>query len=394
MGSSIEIGWFMKSVLMALFILILFALPAFAADVKNELVRQEGNRVVFSFDVAGQEAETDVEITLTINGKTYKAKDLHLEGDYGKVKPASGKRIYWNVLQDFPWGYTGNLDWEIKAGGGGTIEGMVFVKGGCFEMGCGNWTSDCYDDEKPVHEVCVEDFYMGRYEVTVGEFRKFVNETSYKTDAEKEGGCYVWTGSEWSKKNGTSWGNPGFAPTERDPVVCVSWNDANQYFKWLNKGSSTSKYRLPTEEEWEYAARSGGKKVKYAWGNGDPYINGRKAANIADEFSKKKFNWSPIWEGYDDGYAYTAPVGSFAPNELGLYDMTGNVWEWCSDWYGEDYYGKSPKHNPKGPGSGSDRVLRGGSWGDNPRSVRASGRNGGDPGGRDNGSGFRCSRTQ
>jgi formylglycine-generating enzyme required for sulfatase activity len=241
------------------------------------------------------------------------------------------------------------------------VNGMdfVWVSKGCFEMGCGDWTSDCTDREKPVHEVCVDGFWMGKYEVTVGQFQKFVNETSYRTEAEKGDGCFVFTGKEWKKESDKNWRNPGFSQNDNHPVVCVSHNDAVEYIKWLSE-KSKKRYRLPTEAEWEYAARSRGKKVKYSWGDGDP------SGNVADESLKRRypeFPW-PIWTGYDDGYANTAPVGIYKPNDFGLYDMTGNVWEWCQDWYGENYYKNSPKNNPKGPDSGQYRVLRGGSWKD------------------------------
>jgi formylglycine-generating enzyme required for sulfatase activity len=250
---------------------------------------------------------------------------------------------------------------------------LVFVKGGCFQMG--DAFGDGFSWEKPVHEVCVDDFSLGKHEVTIGQFKRFVNATNYRTEAEKGDGCYVWTGSKWELDRSKNWQNPGFYQTDTHPVVCVSWNDTQEFISWLNRQSS-KQYRLPTEAEWEYAARSGGKKYKYSWGNGQP------SGNIADESSKRQFNWSPIWDGYDDGYIYTAPVGNYRPNELELYDMTGNVWERVSDWYGEKYYANSPKDNPKGPSSGTYRVLRGGGWSSEPRYVRAANRGGVDPVGR------------
>lgn len=236
------------------------------------------------------------------------------------------------------------------------ITGMefVFVKGGCYWMG--DTFGDGLDNEKPVHEVCVDDFWMGKYEVTVGEFRKFVNETGYRTDAEKGEGCVnlVIGGNEkWISLN---WNNPGFAHDDRHPIVCVSWNDANAFIEWQKMKTGKS-YRLPTEAEWEYAARSGGKKYKYSWGNGSP------SGNILDESFKKAFPESPsIWGGYDDGFVYTAPVGTYRPNEIGLYDMSGNVLEWSQDWYGGDYYKNSPRNNPQGPSSGEQFVVRGDCW--------------------------------
>ncbi len=259
-------------------------------------------------------------------------------------------------------------------------EDMVFVKGGCFQMG--DIFRNVSSSEKPVHEVCVDNFYIRRYEVTVGEFRTFVNETGYRTEAEKQDGCHGWMGDREEKKRDYNWRNAGFPQTERDPVVCVSWNDANEYIRWLSKKEGKN-YRLPTEAEWEYAARSGGKKYKYSWGNGEP------SGNIADESAKKELSGVSIWKGYDDGYAYTAPVGNFKPNELGLHDMSGNVYEWVSDWHGEGYYKNSPKHNPRGPGSGESKLLRGGSWDLEPGTALSSSRYWNMPGARAVCMGFR-----
>jgi formylglycine-generating enzyme required for sulfatase activity len=235
-------------------------------------------------------------------------------------------------------------------------------------MGCGSWASDCDEDEKHVHKVCVDDFYMGAHEVTVGEFRDFVKDTGYRTDAEAGGGCYYWSGSMWMSDKSRNWGNPGFSQTDGHPVVCVSWNDAQEYIKWRGQKEG-EQYRLPTEAEWEYAARAGGKNYRYSWGKGTP------AGNIADESAKREFPDWEIWKGYDDGYVYTAPAGSYKPNELGLHDMTGNVLEWCSDWYDRGYYQGSPRDNPGGPARGQKRVMRGASWNYKPKVLRSTNRN-------------------
>lgn len=238
---------------------------------------------------------------------------------------------------------------------------FVLIKGGCYDMG--DTFGVGYDDETPVHEVCINDFYIAKYEVTVREFRKFVSETGYKTDAEKEGwGCTVNSdATELINKKGADWKNPGYLQDGNHPVVQVSWNDAMAYIKWLNRRAG-KRYRLPTEAEWEYAARNGGKKQKYSWGNNN------KAEDSLNQQHYQKFQ---ILDG-DDRYVYTSPVGSFEANELGLYDMTGNVSEWCSDWYGENYYVKSSKHNPQGPSIGESRILRGGSCHCEPRFARTS----------------------
>jgi formylglycine-generating enzyme required for sulfatase activity len=260
-------------------------------------------------------------------------------------------------------------------------ENMVFVKGGCFQMG--DIFRDIPSSEKPVHEVCVDDFYMGKYEVTVGEFRKFVEKTGYMTDAEQQDGCHSWVGDGTEKKiKEHNWKKTGFPQSETDPVVCVSWKDTYNYIQWLNKKDG-KKYRLPTEAEWEYAARSGGKAYEYSWGNAGP------SGNIADESAKKELSGLSIWKGYIDGYAYTAPVGSFMPNGSGIYDMSGNVYEWVADWQEDNYYGHSPGHNPKGPDHGEYKLLRGGAWDLQPDTARTTSRYWNMPGARAVCMGFR-----
>lgn len=248
---------------------------------------------------------------------------------------------------------------------------LVLIPAGSFVMGSpadetGRWDKD--DREGPQHQVEItRAFYLGKHEVTVGQFRKFVQDAGYKTEAETGGGAYSWTGSKWEKKEGIYWDNPGFSQTERHPVTCVSWNDAQAFIRWLNRKTGRS-YRLPTEAEWEYAARAGTKTARY-WGENPDQAC--QFANVADRTAKKSF---PGWTTHecDDGYVYTAPVGSFRPNAFGLYDMLGNVWEWCEDWFDKDYYKNSPVQNPTGPSSSAYRVLRGGSWDYGPRYVRAA----------------------
>lgn len=204
---------------------------------------------------------------------------------------------------------------------------FVFVKGGEYEMGCGVWVGDCEDDEEPAHRVRLDDFYMGKYEVTVEQWKKFIQDTGYKGDG---------------------FNYPDFTQDNNHPVVCVSWYEAKAFVDWLS-GKTGEKYRLPTEAEWEYAARSRGQKVRY----------GTKTGDVSHDL----VNYEGT--GGKDQWQYTSPVGSFPANPLGLYDMVGNVWEWCSDWYDEDYYNHSPVDNPNGPRSGYCRALRGGSWDDN-----------------------------
>ena len=218
------------------------------------------------------------------------------------------------------------------------VTGMefVFVKGGCYEMG--DTFGDGDSDEKPGHTVCVDDFYIGKYEVTQGQWKKIM-------------------------KN-----NPAYFKSCGDncPVEKVSWNDVQEFIRKLNNQTGKN-FRLPTEAEWEYAARSGGKKEKYSGGNDVDAV---------------------AWYGYNSGYK-TTPVGQKQANGLGIYDMSGNVWEWCSDWYDKNYYGSSPRNNPQGPSSGSYRVRRGGSWRNVPVRVRSANRYGGSPGSSYDDLGFR-----
>jgi formylglycine-generating enzyme required for sulfatase activity len=248
----------------------------------------------------------------------------------------------------------------------GPSDQMVFVKGGCFQMG--DIFRSVPSSEKPVHEVCVDDFYAGKYEVTVGEFRRFADETGYKTEAATQDGCHSWVGDGTEKKiKDHYWDNTGFPQTDNDPVVCVSWNDVNRYVQWLSKKEGRN-YRLLTEAEWEYAARSRGKAYLYSWGNKKP------SGNVADESARDALAGLKIWEGYRDGYSYTAPVGSFKPNDLGIYDMSGNVYEWVRDWHEQDYYRHSPEDNPAGGVTGTDKLLRGGAWDLQPDTARTTSR--------------------
>ncbi|MGA9117275.1 MAG: SUMF1/EgtB/PvdO family nonheme iron enzyme, partial [Bacteroidota bacterium] len=246
-------------------------------------------------------------------------------------------------------------------------EGMVYVEGGWFAMG----TNNGGPREKPVHRVYVSSFYMDRYEVTVGEFKRFVEETSYRTDAEQLGSSDVLRGGRDRMIHvgkGVNWRHDPYgealSETEtHNPVVHVSWNDASAYARWAGK-------RLPTEAEWEYAAR-GARKSK-----GCAYSGGQNLGEVG-------------WYG-QNSERKTHPVGKKRPNELGLYDMSGNVWEWCSDRYGEDYYSVSPERNPGGPEWGEARVFRGGSFASFEWTV--AGRTGGNPRGRQPDIGFRCAR--
>ena len=260
---------------------------------------------------------------------------------------------------------------------------MVYIPAGSFRMGDIQGGGD--SDEKPVHRVSVSAFLLGQTEVTVGQFRAFVDASGYKTEAEQGDGCYVYENGSWDWRSGKNWRNPGFKQSAEEPVVCVSWNDAQRYIEWLSKKTS-SQYRLPTEAEWEYAARAGS-ETKYFFGNSTSdlcrYANG--AANETD------FSWRN--KDCRDGYKRTAPTASFTANAFGLYDMHGNVWEWTQDCLNSSYQGAPSDGTAWLSGNCSRRVLRGGSWSINPNYLRSANRINNSTGNRYDNLGFRLART-
>jgi len=305
------------------------------------------------------------------------AGDVYLDEAYqGKIPAAAQMKL--SPVQ------TGNHRLELRAAGKSEIKyvqvdkdresrldfnldftptGFVRVEGGTFMMG----SNDGESDEKPVHQVTLSPFYMAKHELSVGEFRAFVNATGYRTNAETGGGAYIWTGSTWEKKKDANWKNPYITQTDTHPVSCVSWYDAIAYCNWMSskegitpcysisgntapadwsKGTvvcnwAAEGYRLPTEAEWEYAARGGNKSKGYT------YSGSNDIGSVA-------------WYSVNSG-SKTQAVGTKQANELGIHDMSGNVWEWCWDKYGD--YPNSLQNNPTGSTSGSNIVLRGGSWG-------------------------------
>ena len=252
---------------------------------------------------------------------------------------------------------------------------MVVVPGGSFEMGSPGGEEGRDADEGPLHTVRVQAFALGKTELTVGEFRAFVNDTGYRTDAEKNTGaqgCYSWDQSdgkyEW--RAGRYWDSPGFDQSSRQPVVCVSWNDAKAYVDWLERKTGKA-YRLPSEAEWEYAARAGTATARY-WGD-DPN-RACSYANVADQTKGPGGHGFGTKHECSDGYWFTAPVSSFRPNAFGLYDMIGNAWEWVEDCYHDSYSGAPTDGSAWTGGSCDKRVLRGASWNYGPRGARSAGR--------------------
>ncbi len=227
-------------------------------------------------------------------------------------------------------------------------------------------------DEAPVHRVRItKAFFLGQTEVTLGQFRRFVQASGYVPESIADGtGGYGYNpaydpdkstrGDQFEGRDPRySWLNPGFAQGEDHPVVNITWGDAQALAFWLSETEGKT-YRLPTEAEWEYAARAG---TRTRYHGGDAPESLLQVANTFD--TRAKPQWPKLAEHAlqgDDGFAFTAPVARFAPNAFGLYDMHGNAWEWTADLYDENYYAQSPLNDPQGPKEGNVYVRRGGSW--------------------------------
>jgi sulfatase modifying factor 1 len=259
---------------------------------------------------------------------------------------------------------------------------FVLIPAGTFLMGSPDSDKQASGNEKPQHRVMIsQPFYLGKYPVTVGQFEAFVDAEGYKTDAEKDG--------KFVQKPASTWRNPGFKQGKNHPVVKVSWNDAVAFCKWLSTKEGRN-FQLPTEAQWEYACRA---KTTTRYSFGDDEDDLKDYANIADASLKAKCKDATWAKGWDDGYPFTAPVGKFKPNAFGLYDMQGNVWQWCQDYYDDKFYQNSEINDPvniKRPDP-DRRVLRGGSWSYEPRSCRAAYRNWHEPANRNLNYGFRVS---
>ena len=280
---------------------------------------------------------------------------------------------------------------------------LTLIPPGEFTMGSSPAERDrmlrLYPDTKPewiagevAHPVrLTAPFYLGSHELTVGQFRKFVVATGYRTDAERDGeGGYGWNeaaGEFQGRKPQYTWRNTGFTQTDDHPVVNISWNDADAYCKWFSTKTGLT-CRLPTEAEWEYACRAG---TTTAFWNDDDVEKLTDVANIADATAKEKWTryTNFTYQRGRDGFVFSAPVGSFRANAFGLFDMHGNVFEWCRDWYDESFYSRAPEENPENTTIGEYRVLRGGSWSNNARDSRSAYRSRGAPTNRDGNIGLR-----
>ena len=274
---------------------------------------------------------------------------------------------------------------------------LVKIPTGSFEMGSGEEERKWYVAqgakeewaawEAPRHRVTIgREFLLGRTEVTRGQFAAFVKDSGHATP----GGCYRFEGSEWKLDEKRSWRDPGFSQTDQDPVVCVSWEDAQAYVRWLS-GKTSKSYRLPSEAEWEYAARAGTTTWRY-WGDDKSNTALCGYANGADKaFTAQYVNYS----GSDcqDGHVHTAPVASLKANDFKLHDMLGNALEWVDDCFHDSYNGAPSNGTAWTTGECKTRVLRGGSWLYVPWYLRSAIRYGNSPGLRFDNSGFRVART-
>ncbi len=243
----------------------------------------------------------------------------------------------------------------------GVCPEMIVIPAGSIRIGA--TFAEGGDDEWPIHNVVISrPLAIGKYEVTKFEFSVFAEASAYST----ENSCRYLAKVGWGE--GVSWIYPGFRQTDRDPVVCVNWEDAKAYVAWLSQKTGKT-YRLPSEAEWEYAARAGGAD-RYFFGNSVSMLC--KYGNGVDASSSFKWQNKKCKDGYG---ARTAPVGSFLPNKFGLYDTIGNVWEWLEDCWNDNYVGAPADGTSWNTGDCSIRGTRGGSWLNDPRFLRSAHRN-------------------
>jgi formylglycine-generating enzyme required for sulfatase activity len=303
----------MKTNFLLYILLLFYCIDLQGQSIQNVEATQHDKTIVVTYDLTGLKSGQTATISLFCSedgGNNWGTKLHYVTGDVGQsISAGYGKQIVWQVLDERERLTGSNISFEVRAMLSSLndfgIE-MVYVKGGTFQMG----SNDGESDEKPKHSVTLSDFYIGKYEVTQKQWREIMGN------------------------------NPSnFKNCDNCPVENVSWNDVQEFIKKLNQKTGEN-YRLPTEAEWEYAARGG------AQSRGYKYAGSNNIGEVA-------------WYG-DNRSGKTHSVGGKKPNELGIYDMSGNVWEWCNDWYGN--YSAGSQRNPQGSSSGASLVLRGGSW--------------------------------
>ena len=323
----------MKKIIFQL-MLVVFCLSARAQTVSNIRAEQRGQEIVVLYSL---ETTTTCEVSLWLsqdNGVTWGSPLKNVSGDVGKNISGVEKQITWKVLEEQEYLVGDKIKFKVVASGKKSFEPeMIFVEGGTFKMG----RSAGGSDEKPVHSVTLTSYSIGKYEVTQIQWKSLMGNNPSK-----------------------------FSGCDNCPVENVSWKDVQRFISNLN--SQTKKnYRLPTEAEWEYAAKGGDKSKEFTY-SGSNDLN------------------SVAWNSDNSGIQ-TYEVGSKQANELSIFDMSGNVWEWCSDWYGN--YHSYSETNPNGPKLGELRVLRGGSWHYYSNFCRPESRSGFGEGSKDDDVGFR-----
>jgi sulfatase modifying factor 1 len=273
---------------------------------------------------------------------------------------------------------------------------LVVVPAGSFAMGSSEqeatretMAQPYIADELPEHKVTIaKPFALGEYPVTRGEFAVFVREAGYNPK-----GCLLYTSGKWLNDQKRSWKNPGYIQTDKHPVVCVSFGEAQLYVQWLSKKTGKA-YRLPSEAEWEYAARAGTTTTRF-WGN--DRSQACHYANVADIFGANRLKWNKADKNRvfqcNDHWTYSSQVGSFKPNAFGLYDMLGNVYQWTADCVHEGYNGAPTDGSAWLGEKCENRVQRGGSWSNGPWATRSAARNGSPSKFRNIDVGFRVARA-
>ncbi len=337
-----------KTLLLA--IVLIAILPLKAQKLGKVTFAQDGNNVKIDYTMSNiQEGQLfDVEIFCSDDGgQTFDIKPKTITNTGQAIVLKNGKNTaIWTVRKDRNKLNGNNFVFKVTVRKSIAPQ-MVLVKGGSFTMG----SNDEYSSEKPPHKVTLNDFYIGKYEVTIGEYMEFVNETktNYPKWLEKGNSYNIYengSNKDYYKK---------YVGNDNLPIVGVSWNNAIAYCKWLGKKTG-KKYRLPTEAEWEYAAGGGANnRTKYAGTNSESKL--------------KEYAWY-----YSNSDNKTHKVGQKKPNQLGLYDMTGNVWEWCQDKWHSNYKDAPNDGSAWESGTGSLRVNRGGSWSRNSDYCRVAGR--------------------
>ena len=314
---------------------------SFGQTVSNVDAYQEGKNIIITYDTDKAGSVGDV-FCSTDGGRTWSNPLRRVTGDVNKQVQAGSHRIVWDVLSEREKLAGANICFKVEVNSGrfmvnGVSFEMVRVEGGTFRMGATSEQEDEADsDEKPVHGVTLSSYYIGKTEVTQ---------------------------ALWQAVMGS---NPSRFEGSDLPVECVSWNDCQEFIQKLNRLTGRN-FRLPTEAEWEFACRGGNNSRGYK------YSGSNNLGSVA---------WYE-----DNSGGQTHPVGTKAPNELGIFDMSGNVWEWCNDWYGN--YTSNSQTNPTGSQSGSCRVNRGGSWFSIAGDCRSSDRGGDSPACRNNNLGLR-----